>query len=107
MTQQRFDTQLESALKEHALDSTGNIYTVGLNDVTLKGRRALAYVNELQNESPELFAKAQTCDPVQVAIEIADCIGNEGIVEHVENAIREATRLQIQYASEAENEASA
>ena len=100
MTGQSFETQLESALKEHALDSAGNIYTIGLNDV-------MAYMDELQKESPELFAKAQTCDPVQLAIEIADCIGNEGIVEHIENAIREAIRLQIQYAHEAENEAPA
>ena len=93
MTGQIFENQLESALKEHALDSAGNIYTIGLNDV-------MAYMDELQKVSPELFAKAQTCDPVQLAIEIADCIGNEGIVEHIENAIREAIRLQVQYARE-------
>jgi len=93
MTGQSFEIQLESALKEHALDSAGNIYTIGLNDV-------MAYMDELQKVSPELFAKAQTCDPVQLAIEIADCIGNEGIVEHIENAIREAIRLQVQYARE-------
>ena len=100
MTGQSFETQLESALKENALDSAGNIYTIGLNDV-------MAYMDELQKQSPELFATAQTCDPVQLAIEIADCIGNEGIVEHIENAIREAIMLQIQCAREAEKEAHA
>ena len=100
MTGQSFETKLESALKEHALDSAGNVYTIGVNDV-------MAYMHELQTQHPELFAKAQLCDSVQLAIEIADCIGNEGIVEHIENAIREAIRLQIQSAREAENEASA
>ena len=100
MTEETFETRLESSLKEHALDSAGNIYTIGVNDV-------MAYMHELQTQHPELFAKAQLCDSVQLAIEIADCIGNEGIVEHIENAIREAIRLQIQYARKAEKEAHA
>ena len=98
MTGQSFEIQLETALKQHTLDSAGNIYTIGVKDV-------MAYMDELQKEGNELFSKAQLCDPVQLAIEIADCIGNEGIVEHIENAIREAIRLQIQYARESENEA--
>ena len=85
MAEITFEERLKSALKDHALDVEGNVYTIGLDDV-------LAYFDELKAERPELFQKAQVCDPVQLALEIADMIGNEGIVEHVENAIREAIR---------------
>ncbi|MGA7192870.1 MAG: hypothetical protein WBW94_04500 [Anaerolineales bacterium] len=89
MTEETFETRLESALKEHALDAAGNIYTIGLNDV-------MVYVDEMQKENPELFRKAQNCDPTQLAIEIADMIGSAGIVEHIESAIREAIRTQYE-----------
>ena len=52
MTEETFETRLESALKEHALDSAGNIYTIGMNDV-------MVYLDEMQKENPELFKKAQ------------------------------------------------
>jgi hypothetical protein len=89
MTEETFETKVDSALKEHALDSAGNIYTIGVNDV-------MAYLNEMQGENPELFKMAKVLDPAQLAIEIADMIGNEGIVEHVENAIREAIRVEFE-----------
>ena len=89
MTEETFETRLESALKEHALDSAGNVYTIGMNDV-------MVYLDEMQKENPELFKKAQSCDPIQLAIEIADMIGSAGIVEHIESAIREALRTQYE-----------
>jgi len=85
MAEITFEERLKSALKDNALDVEGNVYTIGLDDV-------LAYFDELKAERPELFQKAQVCDPVQLALEIADMIGNEGIVELIENAIREAIR---------------
>jgi len=86
---------LEKALKEHCLNSTGNIYTIGVNDV-------MAYIeNELPIENPELAAKASELDETSLALEIADCIGSIGIVEFVEGAIRDAIRTQLDLACEA------
>jgi hypothetical protein len=83
---------LEKALKEHCLDSAGNIYTIGANDV-------MAYIEgDLALENPELAAKAAALDEASLALEIADCIGNVGIVEFVEGAIRDAIRKELDYA---------
>ena len=90
MTEETFETRLESALKQHALDSADNIYTIGLDDV-------MAYLNEMQKENPELFEKGKALDPIQLAIEIADMIGSAGIVEHIESAIRDAIRTQYEF----------
>ncbi len=90
---------LEKALNEHCLDSAGNIYTIGVNDV-------LAYIEgDLALEDPQLAAQVVTLDETSLAIEIADAIGNVGIVEYVENAIREAIKTQFEIAREGEAEA--
>jgi hypothetical protein len=89
---------LEKALKGNCLDSAGNIYTIGVNDV-------MAYIeNNLALEDPELAAKISELDETSLALEIADAIGNVGIVEKVEDAIREAIKMQIKLTVEAENE---
>ena len=89
---------LEKALKDNCLDSTGNIYTIGVNDV-------MAYIeNELPMEKPELAARVSELDETSLALEIADCIGNIGIVELVEGAIRDAIRIQLDLAREASTE---
>ncbi len=86
---------LEKALNENCLDSTGNIYTIGVSDV-------MAYIeNELPIENPELAAKISELDENSLALEIADCIGSVGIVEFVEGAIRDAIRTQLDLAREA------
>ena len=85
---------LEKALKDNCLDSTGNFYTIVVNDV-------MAYIeNELPIENPELAANASELDETSLALEIADCIGNVGIVEFVEGAIRDAIRTQLDLARE-------
>ena len=86
---------LEKALNENCLDSTGNIYTIGVCDV-------IAYIeNELPIENPELAAKASELDETSLAMEISDCIGSVGIVEFVEGAIRDAIRTQLDLACQA------
>jgi hypothetical protein len=83
---------LEEALKKHCLDSAGNIYTIGANDV-------MAYIEgDLALENPELAARVSELDETSLALEIADCIGNIGIVEFVEGAIRDAIRKELDYA---------
>ena len=89
---------LEKALKDNCLDSTGNIYTIGVNDV-------MAYIeNELPIENPSLAARVSELDETSLALEIADCIGSLGIVEFVEGAIRDAIRTQLDLAREASTE---
>ena len=96
MTTQSFATNLENALKQNCLDISGNIYTIGVNDV-------MAYIeNELPTEDPELTAKLSELDETRLALEIADTIGNIGIVELVEVAIRNAIKAQAE--CEAHNE---
>ena len=90
---------LENALKQHCLDIAGNIYTIGVEDV-------MAYIeNELPVADPMLFAQLYTLDETGLALEIADTIGSTGIVELVENAIREAIKTQIEIANESLAEA--
>ena len=90
---------LEKALKDNCLDSTGNIYTIGVSDV-------MAYIeNELPIENPKLAARVSELDETSLALEIADCIGSAGIVEFVEGAIRDAIRTQLDLAREASIEA--
>jgi len=90
---------LEKALKDNCLDSTGNIYTIGVNDV-------MAYIEgDLALENPELTARIFELDETSLALEIADCIGSLGIVEFVEGAIRDAIRTQLELAREASIEA--
>ncbi len=89
---------LEKALKENCLDSTGNIYTIGVSDV-------IAYIeNELPIENPELAARISGLDETNLALGIADCIGNIGIVEFVEGATRDAIRTQLDLTREADTE---
>ncbi len=90
---------LEEALKKNCLDVEGNIYTIGVNDV-------MAYIEgDLELEDPQLAAHVVTLDETSLAIEIADAIGNVGIVEYVENAIREALKTQLEIAREGKAEA--
>lgn len=88
--------RIKDALAQHCLDSLGNIYTITMDDI----------VDYIEKELPPA-TKAQlvALDEVNLAIEIADAIGNAGIMELIETAICETIKTQIQIAREAVIEA--
>lgn len=87
---------IKDALTQHCLDSMNNIYTITVDDV----------VNYIEKElSPAMTAQLAALDEVSLAIEIADAIGNAGIMELMESAICEAIKTQITIAREAVLEA--
>jgi hypothetical protein len=84
--------RIKDALAQHCLDSLGNIYTITVDDV----------VSYIEKELPPATkAQLAALDEVSLAIEIADAIGNAGIMELIENAICETIKTQIQIAHEA------
>ncbi len=88
--------RIKDALTQHCLDSLGNIYTITVDDV----------VDYIEKELPSATkAQLAVVDEVSLAIEIADAIGNTGIMELIENAICETIKTQIQIAREAVLEA--
>lgn len=88
--------RIKDALTQHCLDSLGNIYTITVDDV----------VDYIEKElSPTLTTQLAAIDEVSLSIEIADAIGNAGIMELIENAISETIKTQIQIAREAVLEA--
>lgn len=88
--------RIKDALTQHCLDSMNNIYTITVDDV----------VDYIEKElSPAMEAQLAALDEVGLAIEIADAIGNVGIMELIESAICEAIKTQIQIAREAVLEA--
>ncbi len=87
---------IKDALTQHCLDSMNNIYTITVDDV----------VDYFEKElSPAMTAQLAALDEVSLAIEIADAIGNAGIMELMESAICEAIKTQITIAHEAALEA--
>ena len=88
--------RIKDALTQHCLDSMNNIYTITVDDV-------MDYIEK--ELSPAMKAQLAALDEVSLAIEIADAIGNVGIVELVEGAICEAIKTQIAIAREGEAEA--
>ena len=88
--------RIKDALAQHCLDSLGNIYTITVDDV----------VDYIEKElSPTLTTQLATIDKVSLSIEIADAIGNAGIMELIEAAICETIKTQIQIEHEAVLEA--
>ena len=88
--------RIRDALTQHCLDSMNNIYTITVDDV----------VDYIEKElSPAMTIQLAALDEVSLAIEIADAIGNVGIVELIESAICEAIKTQITIAHEAAFEA--
>jgi hypothetical protein len=88
--------RIKDALAQHCLDSLGNIYTITVDDV----------VDYIEKElSPILTTQLAAIDEVSLSIEIADAIGNAGIMELIEAAICETIKTQIQIAHEAVLEA--
>jgi len=88
--------RIRTALAQHCLDSLGNIYTITVDDV----------VSYIEKELPPTTkAQLAAIDEVSLAIEIADAIGNAGIMELIEAAICETIKTQIQIAHEAVLEA--
>ena len=88
--------RIKDALTQHCLDSLGNIYTITVNDV----------VDYIEKELPPATkAQLAALDEVSLAIEIADAIGNAGIMELIEAAICGTIKTQIQIAREAVLEA--
>jgi hypothetical protein len=84
--------RIKDALAQHCLDSLGNIYTITMDDV----------VDYIEKElPPDTKAQLAAIDEVSLAIEIADAIGNAGIMELIETAICETIKMQIQIAREA------
>ncbi len=88
--------RIKNALTQHCLDSMGNIYTITIDDV----------VDYIEKElSPAMTIQLTALDETNLAIEIADAIGNAGIMELIEAAICETIKTQIQIAHEAVLEA--
>ena len=84
--------RIKDALTQHCLDSMNNIYTITVDDV----------VSYIEKElSPATKAQLASLDEASLAIEIADAIGNAGIMELIEAAICETIKTQIQIAREA------
>ena len=88
--------RIKDALAQHCLDSLGNIYTITVDDV----------VDYIEKELPPATkVQLAVLDEVSLALEIADAIGNAGIMELIEAAICETIKTQIQIAHEAVLEA--
>ncbi len=88
--------RIKDALTQHCLDSLGNIYTITVDDV----------VDYIEKElSPSMAVQLAALDEASLAIEIADAIGNVGIMELIESAICKTIKTQIQIAREAVLEA--
>ena len=80
--------KLADALKTHARSFDDNIYSIGIGDV-------LEYIQtDLRAAFPDLFNQVAALDPTVLAIEIADAIGEIGILEMVEQSILETIRKQ-------------
>ena len=83
-------TKLTDALKTHAHSFDDNIYSFGVGDV-------LEYIQtDLRTAFPDLFTQVAVLDPTVLAIEIADAIGEIGILEMVEGSILETIRKQVE-----------
>ena len=81
-------TQLAEALKTHARSFDDNVYSIGVGDV-------LEYIQtDLRTAFPDLFNQVAALDPAILAIEIADAIGEIGILEMVEQSILDTIRKQ-------------
>ena len=84
---------LKAALEELDRDcfANGCIYSITAYDI-------LNYIeNELSALKPDLAAKAASLDATALAMEIADCIGNIGLLEYVEGAVRDAILNQAEF----------
>ena len=88
--------RIRDALTQHCLDSLNNIYTITIDDVVDYIEKGL---------SPAMRVQLAALDDASLAIEIADAIGNAGIMELIEAAICETIKTQIQIAREAVLEA--
>ncbi len=84
--------RIRDALTQHCLNSMSNIYTITVDDV----------VEYIEKElSPSMATQLAALDEASLAIEIADAIGNAGIMELIEGAICEAIKTQVTIAREA------
>ena len=83
-------TKLTQALKTHARSFDDNVYSIGVDDI-------LEYIEtDLRSAFPDLFNQVTALDPTALAIEIADAIGEIGILEMVEGSILETIRKQVE-----------
>ena len=83
-------TELAQALKTHARSFDDNVYSIGVGDI-------LEYTEtDLRTAFPDLFTQVAALDPTVLAIEIADAIGEIGILEMVEQSILETIRKQVE-----------
>jgi len=82
--------KLAEALKTHARSFDDNVYSIGVGDI-------LEYIEtDLRSAFPDLFNQVTALDPAILAIEIADAIGEIGILEMVEQAILDTIRKQVE-----------
>ncbi len=88
--------RIKDALAQHCLDSMGNIYTITVDDIADYIEKEL---------SPEMTAQLAALDETNLAIEIAEALGNAGVMELVETAVCETIKTQIAIAREALREA--
>jgi transcriptional regulator of NAD metabolism len=84
--------RIKDAISKHCLDTLGNVYTITLDDV-------MDYIEK--ELSPNMKVQLDRFDEESFAVELADAIGNTGIMELMEGAICEAIKTQTQYAREA------
>ena len=96
--------RIRDALTQHCLDSMNNIYTITVDDVVDYIEKELSPATSSRRFFGMTIQLA-ALDEVSLAIEIADAIGNVGIVELIESAICEAIKTQITIAHEAAFEA--
>ena len=82
--------KLAEALKTHARSFDDNVYSIGVGDI-------LEYIEtDLRSAFPDLFNQVAALDPAILAIEIADAIGEIGILEMVEGSILETIRKHVE-----------
>jgi hypothetical protein len=92
-------TKLADALKTHARTFDDNLYSIGVADI-------LEYIQtDLRATHPDLFDQVASLDPTVLAIEMADAIGEIGILEMVEQSVLETIRKQIEVEREAVRDA--
>jgi hypothetical protein len=83
--------RIKDAISKNCLDTLGNVYTITLDDV-------MDYIEK--ELSPNMKVQLDRFDEESFAVELADAIGNTGIMELMEGAICEAIKTQMQYARE-------
>jgi hypothetical protein len=91
---------IRDAISKNCLDTPGNVSTITLDDVMDYIEKELS-----PNTSPRRFfgmrVQLDRFDEEIFAFELADAIGNAGIMDLMEGVICEAIKTQMEYSREA------